>query len=150
MALVRCLVMTIGEGRDTRRRVAAVMATSMLAAGMAVADGTTLTGPTWIAEDIGGQGVMEGLQSRIAFKEDGNAHGSGGCNDFSGRYTVVGDTLGIGPLASTRKARPPAVMSQEARFHQALPQVRRFRFENGLLHLTDDQGQVVARLRVGE
>lgn len=150
MSSLQCLVMTIGEGRDMRRRLAAIMATIMLAAGMAVADGTTLTGPTWIAEDIGGQGVMDSLQSRIAFKEDGNAHGSGGCNNFSGRYTVVGDTLGIGPLASTRKACPPAIMSQEARFHEALRQVRRFRFENGLLHLTDDQGQVVARLRADE
>jgi putative lipoprotein len=105
-----------------------------------------LAGPRWVAEDIAGRGVMDILQSRIVFGDDGEAHGSGGCNAFRGRYERDGDALRIGPLASTRKACPAAIMDQEARFHRALEQVRRFRIENGLLYLLDDHSEVLVRL----
>ena len=63
-----------------------------------------------------------------------------------GVYTRDGTTLTLGPLASTKKACPPAIMDQEAKFHQALGETRGYRFENGRLFLLDAQGAAVMRL----
>ncbi|HSA81960.1 MAG TPA: YbaY family lipoprotein [Geminicoccaceae bacterium] len=109
-------------------------------------DEAALVGPTWVAEDIGVGGVIDYLQSHITFTADGQAHGFGGCNHFTGGYTLDSATLSLGPLASTKKACPPAVMNQEASFHQALRQTRGYRFENGLLILTDAESVSVIRL----
>jgi heat shock protein HslJ len=69
-----------------------------------------LVGPKWVAEDIEGRGVIDILQSRNVFGDDGEPHGTGGCNSFRGRYDRNDDALRIGPLASTRKACPVAIM----------------------------------------
>ena len=50
-------------------------------------------------------------------------------------------------LASTMMACPPPLDEQEARFHEALGQVRGWRVENGLLHLRDAEGETVVRFR---
>jgi putative lipoprotein len=115
-------------------------------AGGASGDAVSLVGPTWVAEDIGGGGVIDDLQSHITFTAEGQAHGFGGCNNFTGGYTLEGATLALGPLAGTRKACPPAIMNQETRFHQALGKVRGYRFENGLLILLDAESVPVMRL----
>jgi putative lipoprotein len=110
------------------------------------ADEPVLVGPTWVAEDIGGRGVIDDLQSHITFTAEGQAHGFSGCNNVTGGYTLDGATLVLGPLASTKKACPPAIMNQETHFHQALSKVRGYRFENGLLILLDAESVLVMRL----
>ena len=90
--------------------------------------------------------MIDDLQSHITFTAEGQAHGSGGCNNFTGGYRLEGATLALGPLASTKKACPPAIMNQEASFHEALGATRGYRFENGLLFLLDAQGAPVMRL----
>lgn len=111
-----------------------------------VGDEAALVGPTWVAEDIGGRGVIDDLQSHVTFTAERQAHGFGGCNNFTGGYTLDGEALALGPLASTKKACPPAIMDQEDRFHQALGQTRGYRFENRLLFLLDAEGTPVMRL----
>lgn len=109
-----------------------------------------LVGPVWVAEDITGRGVVDRLQSTITFGADGRAYGSGGCNRFTGGYTLDGTSLRIGQMAQTNMACVEAAMDQEQRFHQALGAVRGFRIENGILHLTDDRGATVLRLARGQ
>src|SRR5437764_302237 len=47
------------------------------------------------------------LQITITFAPDGTLSGFGGCNDYSGSYTVSGQSLTIGSnLISTQKACP--------------------------------------------
>ena len=46
--------------------------------------------------------------------------GSSGCNTYNGTYTLDGDALKIGPLATTRMACDQAVMDQETLFLAAL------------------------------
>jgi putative lipoprotein len=121
-------------------------ASAELAAAEASGGTAALVGPTWVAEDIGGRGVIDYLQSHITFAADGRAHGSGGCNNFSGDYALAGETLDLEPLASTKKGCPPAIMDQEARFHQALAQTRGYRLDKGLLYLLDARGAPVMRL----
>jgi putative lipoprotein len=87
---------------------------------------TPLVGPTWLAEDIGGRGVIDNAQSKITFNPDGSMAGSGGCNSFRGNAEIDGARLKIGTLATTKKACVPALMDQERRFFAMLSEVRLF------------------------
>lgn len=124
-----------------------LMSLVLLAPGCAAGQSGTpdLLGRAWVAEDIGGRGVVDRARSEITFTAEGRAQGSGGCNRFSGSYTRDGTTLRLGAIAATRMACPPALMDQESRFLAALSEVRGWRVENGLLHLTDASGATVIR-----
>ena len=108
-----------------------------------------LVGPVWVAEDIDNRGVIDMLQSTVAFTPGGRIQGSGGCNSFTGAYTQDGNSLSIGTesgqLATTLKACPPAIMDQESRFMDALGRVSAYRIEQGLLHLLDAEGTPILR-----
>jgi heat shock protein HslJ len=109
-------------------------------------DLTTLVGSTWLAEDIGGKGVMDDLQSRLQFLATDRVAGQAGCNQFDGAATLTGASVSFGPLATTRKMWPPAVMDQERRFIKALESARGARLEDKLLFLLDADGSPILRL----
>jgi heat shock protein HslJ len=98
-----------------------------------------------------GQGELAvpvpGSEPTLVLGIDGTAHGTTGCNEYSGPY-VAGDTsLVIGPIASTRKACPDAALStQEAGYLAALDQVTTWSTDRkaGNLTLSDAAGTVVA------
>lgn len=58
----------------------------------------------WQLVTFGGTPVPGGIVATAIFGEDGSLTGSGGCNTFSGTYTVDGASLSVGPLAATRMA----------------------------------------------
>jgi len=63
----------------------------------------------------------------------GQISGSGGCNRFNGDYTTNKNQLKIGPLASTFKACPEAIMTQETRYLTALQAAQRYQInQDGL------------------
>jgi len=111
-----------------------------------VAQSPSLTGTRWVA--IGINNGKGGVASAVAgstvtalFAPDGMVAGSGGCNDYSGSYTVSGATLTFGPLASTKKACADAAVSdQEAAYFAALEKVKTFAFSGGRLQLRDAGG----------
>lgn len=119
-----------------------------LAAGAAMAEDGSAGGITgsWVATEIAGAPVAEGVVSWMTLTAEGRAQGQGGCNGFTGGYRVEGAALGFGPLAATRRACPPAQMAQEAGFFAALGATRGFRIEAGALLLLDEGGAPVARL----
>jgi heat shock protein HslJ len=76
------------------------------------------------------------------FGPDGSVSGSAGCNTFTGTYTVDGDKLTIGPLASTRKfCSPQEVMDQEAGYLAALSSSVSFQNDGVNLTLLNAEGQ---------
>jgi len=77
----------------------------------------------WLLEDLGGIGVIDNLQTTMELTEDGKIFGTGGCNNYTGSYTIVNNEFKISPLASTFKMCTPAVMNQEDKFFQALNKV---------------------------
>ncbi len=104
-----------------------------------------LTGQ-WLAEDIDGRGVIDNAQSTLEVAVDGAVSGSTAVNRYSGRAEISGNKIKLGPLATTRRAGPPALMDQESKFTQALDRVRSFRIEKtGLLFLVDSDGHDVLR-----
>jgi heat shock protein HslJ len=70
--------------------------------------------------------------------EDGQVHGSVGCNTYSGSYQVTGDTIDVGPIAITEMycMEPEGVMDQETMIVQFLQDVRTLRFVDEQLQLS--------------
>jgi heat shock protein HslJ len=86
----------------------------------------SLDGSAWnvLGYNNGKQAVvstLQGTELTMGFLE-GRVSGNAGCNTYNAPYTVDGDKITIGPLATTRKmcADPAGVMDQEAQFLSAL------------------------------
>ena len=102
---------------------------------------------SWLAEDIGGGGVIDDAQSLLELAADGTVTGSGGCNRMSGRAEFFADGLTFGPLAATRRACVPALGDQEAKFFAALAATQQWQIdETGKLILLGTDGQMLMRL----
>lgn len=64
--------------------------------------------------------IPVGVVANITFAADGSLHANLGCNIGNGTYTVDGDMIAIGPLATTRKACEPAASDIESAMLKAL------------------------------
>jgi heat shock protein HslJ len=93
----------------------------------------SLAGSEWLLEDLGGSGVIDRIQATLAFPEAGKVEGNGSCNRFFGPATISGDTIKLGPLASTRMACPETVMNQESKYLDALQAAERFEWKDSHL-----------------
>lgn len=111
----------------------------------------TLERTTWKLATLAGEPVTapDGERAPTLFLDpsDHRAFGSGGCNRFSGSYTLEGGNLGIGPLVST-KMYCEGVMDQEAAYFAALEATRGWRVSARELELTGADGAVLARFEV--
>ncbi|WP_018183269.1 META domain-containing protein [Kaistia granuli] len=105
-----------------------------------------LQGTEWLAEDIGGQGVLAIVQSTLAIEAGGKISGSGGCNRYFGTVTVKDGALKVGPLGATQMACVPAQMEQERKFLDALSATQGYRLDGAKLVLLDGRGQPLVRL----
>ncbi len=84
--------------------------------------------------------VEEGTTVSATFSPDGTVGGSGGCNSYSGTYTLSGDQLSVGPLASTMMFCE-AGGQQEATYFTALQGAKRLAFSSeGRLQIFYDPG----------
>jgi len=94
--------------------------TADLVFGGGSATDATLTGQAWFLTAIDGTPVDGSLGMGVTFGDDGSATGSGGCNNFRGTYSVDGDTLTVGPLASTRMSCGSATDALESSYLSSL------------------------------
>jgi heat shock protein HslJ len=104
---------------------------------------TSLEGVPWVlASGLDVEGWEETAPS--ATFADGTVAGSTGCNRFTASYTVDGDALEIGQIASTRMACAPPADAVEREYVAALGRVTAWRLENGDLALVDaDRAEVL-------
>lgn len=72
----------------------------------------------------------------------GTVSGNAGCNDYTGSFTVDGDKLTIGTVATTRKACGPAETAVETAYLAALSKVATYAVSGGSLDLKTIEGQV--------
>lgn len=88
-----------------------------------VAEARTLDGDWTVSGFNNGRDAVVGLEGdapiTLSF-EKGSVSGNAGCNTFRGAYTVDGQSVRLGPLASTRMACPAPLMKQEREFLAAL------------------------------
>jgi heat shock protein HslJ len=113
-----------------------------------------LGGSRWIATMINnGRGgvasLVDGTLVTAEFGTDGRVAGSGGCNRFSGGYTLEGDGLTIGPVASTRMAcsEPEGIDQQERAYFAALARVSSWSFREDRLQLRAADGALQVEFR---
>lgn len=107
----------------------------------------TLEGTSWLALEVLGRGVLDGIRSTVEFPEAGRVAGQAACNRYSGAIAHSGERIdSIGPLATTRMMCPPAVMDQEQRVLEALGRARRLAREGTHLTLYDEGGEALVRL----
>jgi len=132
---------------------ATVEAGGRLLRGCAGAALDLLTGSGWVAEDIAGAGLIDSSHLTLQFDgtaDAGRVSGQGGCNRYTGGFTLSGEGLRFGPAASTMMACAEALMNQEQAFFAALAGVAGFDIdETGALLLKGVDGRVLVRARRG-
>jgi len=115
----------------------------------------TVEGPWNVTAVNNGQSAVSsvptGVSGAMSFLASGTIEGFGGCNDFSGAYTVKGDTITIGPLMTTRKACGEPADTFEMQFLAALQKSTKWSVSGANLDLRDDSGaqQVAATSAIG-
>lgn len=73
----------------------------------------------WLVVEIGGETVELQAPRSVRFEGD-RVTGRVGVNRFTGSFTIEGEVLEVGPVASTRMAGPPEIMAVDDRFHTRL------------------------------
>ncbi len=94
----------------------------------------------------GSEWGMAGSEQYIQFRE-GRVAGHSGCNRFTGNYQQDGESLKLGPLASTKMACAPDRMQQEQAWFHMLDKVRGFEATHLVLKLKTADGKVIATLQ---
>lgn len=79
-----------------------------------------LVGPTWKLVSINGKNVVDKSNVSMILGAGGKVAGNTGVNRFSGMAEIKGKEISFGPLATTRRAGPPALMAQECMFLTAM------------------------------
>lgn len=125
-------VMVIADGRELRGCGGDILAP------------TGLADTNWSIVAIDGQPVL-GERYQLQFTAD-RLSGQAGCNRLNGSYSQDGETLTIGPVASTRMACPGPAMDHERRALQVLSGTVRATHPDGdTLELSGNGGTI--RLR---
>lgn len=100
----------------------------------------------WRIEQARTEPLYDKRLARLDFNADGTLTGHTSCNRLSGRYTLEGDKLAVGRVATTRMACGRLQLEQEDRVLSALEAARTARVRaDGLLELRDDDGRGVLR-----
>ena len=103
-----------------------------------------LDGTSWVLMAYRKTRPISGTTMTATF-EDGQVHGSAGCNSYSGSYQVSGDTITVGAIAITEMAclEPEGVMEQELLFVGFLTDARTFRLADGQLQTFRPDGEAL-------
>ena len=105
---------------------------------------------SWRAEDIGGGGAVDALEMVLEIREDGTYGGMGGCNLFTGTFSLSEQTISFGPNEAARALCAPAVMKHEQRFLGTLQSELTWKVDGVTLTLTGADGTPVMRLLSAE
>ncbi|HSV70201.1 MAG TPA: META domain-containing protein [Methylibium sp.] len=100
----------------------------------------------WIIEQARSAPLTDKSKARLVFGLEGALSGHASCNSMRGSYTLAGNALKIGPIATTRMACSEALLEQEDRVLTALERAARVAVPaHGFLTLWDADGAVLMR-----
>jgi len=106
----------------------------------------SIIGPTWMLETVNGQKVVDQSSTSMILGAGGKVAGNTGVNRYSGTVAVSANAISFGPLATTRRAGPPALMAQESMFLKAMSEATSMKLAaDGMLTLSDDRDAPVLR-----
>jgi heat shock protein HslJ len=123
------------------RTVVSLLIAALFPVSMAAAGTVNLAGTEWGFTDDASKAPRF-----VQFRSDGRLAGYSGCNRFTGSFTQDGNTLTMGPLATTRMACPPEAMKREQQFLALLGKVRYAEGTGLKLTLKDADDNVLAEL----
>ena len=108
-----------------------------------------LAGSEWQATHLNGIPVQDAPKDGLvlSFKSGGEVAGNSGCNQFAGSYSGKFDEIAFGPLATTRKACVPAVMTLEQTFLKSIGSATGVSAHHLIMVLLDADMQIVASFR---
>ncbi len=99
-------------------------------------------GASWTAVSVGGK-PLPGERPSMVLDDQLRAKGFSGCNTFSATaYPLAQQGFAVGPIAVTRKACEPALMTSERTFLTALRGARKWDVVEGRLVLTGVAGEI--------
>lgn len=102
-------------------------------------------GKDWTLVWLNGQPISAQKPPTMKF-ERGRVSIFGGVNRLSGAYALIGESVTLGELISTRMAGPPDAMELESQFAKVMSTVDGFHVRGDNLELLS-AGQVVAKFR---
>ncbi len=112
-------------------------------------DMVQLEAPQWVLKSLLNQegqlvDALAGTFTSANF-EDGQVNGNASCNNYFGGYEVDGNSISMGPLASTEMfcGNPPGVMDQEMAFLSAMGSAAQFEIDAGQLIFFDQAGETI-------
>jgi heat shock protein HslJ len=108
---------------------ASIVATSGIAEAPPPDPATGLAGTSWNLAEMGNTADFARIVPTIEFAADGTVYGFAACNTFSGTYTIGGDAITLGPLATTKMACERPASAVEAEYLQALAGVTTWAIE---------------------
>jgi heat shock protein HslJ len=90
--------------------------------------------------------VIAGTEMTADFGSDGQLTGNAGCNTYNASYSTDGDSIHIGPIASTRMfcGAPDGVMDQETQYLAALGTASTYSINGTKLELRTADGALAA------
>lgn len=118
------------------------MALVLLLAGCRSGPGDRKVGQKWVlveTENTSGK-VNTGRRPTLRF-QGGLVSGSTGCNHYRGKFNRNGSIMKVAPLALTRKACDPRVMTQEKIYLDVLRSVTRARESSRFLILQNSKNE---------
>lgn len=81
----------------------------------------------WMAEDIGGKGIIDGSEVTLMFSSDGKIGGRSGCNGYSANYRMDGEGINVvPPMIGTKMVCASSVMSQEQAYQKLVEMASSF------------------------
>jgi predicted amidohydrolase YtcJ/heat shock protein HslJ len=110
-----------------------------------MADVNQAANKEWTLTSLNGKEVVASKPPTMKFAR-GRLSIFGGINRLSGSYALVGDSVTLGEIVSTRMAGPPELMALEAEFAKVLRSVDGFHVHGSELELLT-KGAVVAKFR---
>ena len=114
----------------------------------ACADEMLLPGE-WRVERVAGAGAFDVAKTSFQFLPNGHLATTIGCNRMTGKLTIEGDRIEIGPMATTRMACPSPLDDVEMKYAAALDATRTVRVDGPRLILANLAGEIlVVFLRV--
>jgi heat shock protein HslJ len=99
----------------------------------------------WILTSLNGESITAAKPPTLKFS-NGRLAVFGGVNRLNASYALVGDSVTVGDIVSTKMAGDPALMEQESNFAKALRSANKFEVHGNELQLLRD-GTVVAAFR---
>ena len=104
-----------------------------------------LEGTSWRLMTLGGSGLIQGTEITLTL-EEGQVHGSSGCNTYGGSYEVDGDKITMSDLFMTEMAclDPEGVMDQELEYLESLRDAQTFQIDGAELLIEAASDEVLA------